>query len=122
MMVKLIIPNWHPARVNKLIGCHWATKNRLVRCDRRMIWGYSAMCGMPIARGPRRVDLAITLAPRQRAADPDAYWKSTLDGLVCAKMLVDDNRQYVRLGNVTFDRGPERSTTIVLTDIDGEQP
>jgi hypothetical protein len=60
----------------------------------------------------------LTLAPRQRACDPDAFWKSTLDALVHAGLLVDDNRQGCELGEVRFDRGTARRTVIVLADLE----
>jgi Holliday junction resolvase RusA-like endonuclease len=58
---------------------------------------------------------------RGRERDPDASWKSVLDGLVHAHMLIDDSRKWCKLGDVTFERGSERATTIQLTDIDGGQ-
>ena len=47
-----------------------------------MIGGHALEAGIPRATGRRRVSLHIVLAPRQRAGDPDAFWKSTLDALV----------------------------------------
>ena len=63
------------------------------------------------------MSLEITLAPRQRAGDPDAYWKSLLDALVRARLLVDDRRQYVELGAVTFARGKAKRTVVTLEDL-----
>jgi hypothetical protein len=48
---------------------------------------------------------------------PDSYWKSLLDALVHAGLLVDDNRQHVQLGEVEFERGTARATTITLEDL-----
>jgi hypothetical protein len=41
-----------------------------------------------------------------------------LDGLVRGGLLLDDNRQGVELGEVVFDRGLERGTTIWLGDVE----
>ena len=120
MTFKLRIDRWQPATVNKLINAHWATAGRLKRVDKNIISHYCQHNRIPKAQGPRQVSLTITLAPRQRAGDPDAYWKSILDALVHAGMLVDDNRQYVRIGPVTFERGAERATLIELVDLDPE--
>jgi hypothetical protein len=117
MTYRLIIPRWLPTPLNKFVGYHWRTMHRLKTVDRRMIEGYVLANRFPLAQGPREVSLLITLGPKQRAPDPDAFWKSTLDGLVHARMLIDDNRQYCRLGCVDFERGPERATTITLTDL-----
>jgi hypothetical protein len=116
MTYTLTIPSWHPARLNQLLGSVRA-RIRLKKSDRELVTWYSKAAGIPLANGPRRVSLRITLGPRQRAGDPDAYWKSTLDALVCAGLLLDDSRKWVQLGDVLFERGPERMTAIVLEDL-----
>ena len=113
---KLRIDRWQPARLNQLLA-GWKTAYRLKKVDRNMIGHYCKSNQIPIAQGPREVNLLITLGPKQRAGDPDSYWKSLLDALVKADMLIDDNRQYVRLGAVDFVRGDERATLISLTDL-----
>jgi hypothetical protein len=116
----LVIPGWHPARLNDLMGGgHWARRHRLKKADRQLVAAYTKAAGVPQATGRRRVSLELTLAPRQRAADPDAYWKSALDALVACGLLVDDSRQQLQLGTVTFRRGPARQTRIVLEDLAG---
>jgi hypothetical protein len=82
-----------------------------------MICAYAYSMGIPVALGPREVSIKITLAPKQRAYDPDAYRKTVHDGLVAARLLIDDNRQFVREGQVEFDRGYQRGTVITLTDL-----
>jgi len=110
------IPNWHPTRLNTLLGAHWAVAARMKKADRRML---CVTChGIPKATGKRRVTLTIGLKPRQRAGDPDCYWKSLLDGLVQCKLLVDDNRQHVECMPVQYERGLIMSTTINLGDIE----
>ena len=114
---RLRIDKWNPATVNKLLGCHWATAARLKKVDARMIGHYCKANRIPIAQGAREVSLTITIAGRGRPPDPDAFWKSTLDALVQAEMLVDDSMRFVRQGPVTIERGPERATLITLTDL-----
>ena len=114
---RLRIERWQPAPLNSLINCHWATAARRKRVDKNMIAHYCKTARIPLAPGPREVSLLVTLGPKQRAPDPDSLWKSTLDALVHAGMLIDDNRQYVRQGSVDFERGSERATLITLTDI-----
>jgi hypothetical protein len=117
-MHTLTIPNWQPATVNQLlVGVRG--RIRLKKQDRELVGWYARAAGIPRATTPRRVSLRITLGPRQRAADPDAHWKSLLDALVCAGLLVDDSRKWVQLGAVVFERGPARSTAIVLEDVVG---
>jgi hypothetical protein len=114
---QLVIPDWRPALLNTLLGCHRWKRGRLKKCDRQLIGFYARLAGVPKAEGKHRVSLLLTLGPRQRAGDPDAYWKSVLDGLVHAGLLADDNRQGVELGRVAFDRGARMETTIVLEDV-----
>jgi hypothetical protein len=94
----LDIPRWHPSRLNELMGCHWGKRSRLKRADRQTVALLAKLPGIPKAPGPRRVSLRIVLKPRQRASDPDAYWKSTLNALVSCGLLLDDDRQTVELG------------------------
>lgn len=61
--------------------------------------------------------MTIQLGKGQRAADPDGQWKVTLDALVKAGLLVDDNRQGVELMPVQFTRGAIKATEIVLEDM-----
>lgn len=116
-MWRITIPEWHPTRLNHMIGCHWAKGHRLKKADRTAISAWTWGLHIPPATGPRRVRLTITLGPHQRAGDPDAYWKSLLDALVHCKLLVDDNRQHVRLDPIEFTRGKSPETTIELEDI-----
>jgi hypothetical protein len=89
---RLVIDGWHPARLNQLVGCHWGTRSKRKRVDREVIALEALAQKIPKAMGKRRVSLVLTLAPRQRAGDLDAYWKSLLDALVVAGLLVDDSR------------------------------
>jgi hypothetical protein len=116
-VVRLLIPHWHPIRLNQIVGGHWARGHRLKRVDRELVAAYAAGGASP-AIGPRRVRLTIVLGPRQRAADPDAYWKSLLDALVHAGLLLDDNRQNCELEPVRFERGERMGTVIELFDLE----
>lgn len=117
MIHMLHITQWHPARLNQWEGRHWSVKNCLKKADREMVGTYAILVGIPKASGKRRITLTLTLSPRQRGGDPDAYWKSLLDALAACGLLVDDNRQNVELAPVLFQRGKERATTIVLEDL-----
>lgn len=106
----------HVARLNQLLG-DWRRAARLKARDRRIIGLAVLAAGIPRAAAKRRVSLTITLGPRQRGADPDAYFKSTLDSLVHCGMLKDDSRHWCELGPVSYSRGPVAQTTITLEDI-----
>ncbi|MHB8397367.1 MAG: RusA family crossover junction endodeoxyribonuclease [Candidatus Limnocylindrales bacterium] len=90
---------------------------RMERIDRNMIAAYMIQARIPRAQGRRRVDLHLTLGPRNKEGDVDAYWKGLLDGLVACGMLIDDRRQYCQLGDVTYERGAQKGAVIILTDV-----
>jgi hypothetical protein len=33
----IVIPGWHPVRVNQLVGVHWGTRSRRKRADAAMV-------------------------------------------------------------------------------------
>lgn len=117
MRHEILITDWHPVRLNQLLNCHWGTRSKLKKQDRELIRFYAGFFAVPPAKGKRRVSLVLTLAPKQRAGDPDAFFKGLLDALVNCGLLVDDNRQWVELGTVEFVRGKTRQTRIVLEDL-----
>ena len=114
---RLTVPGWHPARLNQWDGCHWSRRSRLKKADRELIACYARLAEIALATGKRRVSLHLTLGPGQRAGDPDSYWKSLLDALTHAGLLVDDNRQNVELGPVHFVRGETCETLVILEDL-----
>jgi Holliday junction resolvase RusA-like endonuclease len=99
------------------MGGHWAVAARRKKADAQMIAVYGR--NVPKAAGKRRVELEIILKPRHRGGDVDSYWKSTLDGLKRAGLIVDDNRQHCEISQPTYSRGTETNwgTVIRLTDI-----
>ncbi len=113
----LVLRNHHPARLNELLAGHWGPRHRRKKFDRDIIALEARSQRTPKATTARRVSVEIVLGPRQRAGDPDAYWKSLLDALATAGLLVDDRRQCVELGPVTFTRGPAKRTAITLEDL-----
>ncbi len=111
----LTIEGWHPTPLNKLLTSHWAKAGRMKKADAATI--EHELKSVPVATMPRRVSLRIILEPRQRACDPDAYWKSLLDAMVAAGKLVDDNRQWCETTPVEFERGKAKATILTIEDI-----
>ena len=114
----ITIPDFIPARVNQLYSGHWAKRLRLKAADAEMIAGYARKAQIPKATGRRQVHLELTLTPRMRGTDKDAFWKSVLDSLVHCEMLVDDNAKYCEPATVQFTRGPKKQTVILLEDLE----
>jgi len=116
---ELTLRDWHPARLNQLTNGHWGARQRLKQRDQRAVFMNARLQGVPLAKGRRRVSLVITLKKGQRAADPDAYWKSSLDALVQAGLLKDDSPKWLELGTVEYRRTKDSrfGATIILEDV-----
>lgn len=115
----LVIPHWRPATLNELLGHRWKA-TRLKRQDREIVAVYALKCGTPRATGRRRVDLVVRPVKGKCRVDGDALWKSTLDALTKARLLVDDSLTWCEVGTYTPTlEGPAR-TEIHLTEIGGE--
>jgi hypothetical protein len=111
------VPIWHPCSVNALM--HSVKRRiRLKQVDRQVVWSYGRLQQIPRARGKRRVQLTIILAPFQRAHDPDAYTKSLGDALVQAHLLVNDSYLWVEWMPTRFERSTSGwGTRIMLEDL-----
>lgn len=118
MKYTIVIPDWHPASLNQLLALHWAERNRLKSIDATMIRAYGLEAGVPEAQGRRRVTL--TLMSRRTRRDPDASWKSLLDGLVTAGFLIDDSDPFAELAPIRYATGP-RTTIIELEDLEEDR-
>ena len=114
----LIIAGWTPARLHEWDGRHWSSRSRLKRADRAVVALAARVHGIPPAAGPRRVGLHLAGWPRGRLPDPDGFWKSTLDALVSAGLLVDDAPRWCALGPVTLERSAARRAVLTLEDLD----
>lgn len=112
------IPDWHPSTLNNLLKRHWATRARIKKQDEEFILFYSLAAGVPKAKGKRRVGQVLTLARRDRRRDNDGAWKTVLDGLVKARMLVDDSPDWVETTEPTYERGRFRKTLIVIEEVE----
>ena len=118
---RIVIPDWRPATLNELLsGRTWHKAARLKRADRDTVAVYANLSGVRagMERRKRRVDVLVRPAIGRRKADRDAYWKSLLDALVHAGLLVDDADRWCVPGDVEHTlKGPPR-TEITLTDLD----
>lgn len=119
----LTIPNWLPPRLNQVRGRHWYAEAKLKKEAIAFIVFYARLCGVPPARGRRRVSLRIVLGPRRRQPDRDAYDKMLLDALCRAGLLLDDSdRGLVGRVDIQFRRGPNCETTITIEEAEAETP
>lgn len=117
---RIEIPGWVPTPLNQLLG-HWRGRWGKKKQDKAMVAVHAWKAGIPLADGRRRVGLMITLPPGQRRWDPDCFWKSCLDALVSARLLIDDSPKWCELGTVLQMRTGTLSTTILLEDLPPEE-
>ncbi len=118
MRYTLTIEDWHPVRINQWLGKHWRTRHKLATGQAEML-RVAALCQhIPDATGRRTVTLEIHGPFRGgRHADADAYDKSLLDGLVKSRLLTDDDAKGLKgRMKVSFHKGPEKKTVIILED------
>jgi len=114
----LVIPGWMPASDNQFKG-HWSKRHRLKRTDRQWVAIGAAVQDIPLAKGKRRVSIIATSDQRGgRLPDPQNLLKSALDALVRCGLLVDDSADWCEVMPPRVERGPERQTMIVLSDVE----
>lgn len=112
----LWIPGWHPTRLNELLRLHWAKRRKRKMFDAEVLRAEAKCQGIMPAKGKRRVDLYIRLAKGQKRGDEDNWWKSLLDGLVDAGLLVNDSFDWCERGTIVFERGDQPGTTVRLSE------
>lgn len=115
---RMVIPRWHPTKLNDLLNCHWAVADRRKTADREQLAASAWMADIPKATGKRRVTLTIILGPRQRGGDVDCYWKSTLDALKNLRLIIDDSPKWCELAPVKYERGPAMASVVELEEIE----
>jgi Holliday junction resolvase RusA-like endonuclease len=140
----LEIPGHHFARDNQLIGCHPCTASSRKSRDKAAVARANMICAVPLVAIPPaeravRKELNISLdlpndpRPRRRRVsvvatdpaysrpqcrpDPLAIYKSLLDSLVHAGLLVDDSGVWCEPVPAVYRAG-EKMTTIYLEDIE----
>lgn len=117
----LTIHGWLPTRLNQLIG-HRRKAGALKKRDRIVISNAARFQGIEMASGPRKVGIELTFGKGDRSGDPDAYYKSLLDGLVHAGLLTGDTYRRVQFTQPVFKRASKRKTVITLEDVEVEGP
>ena len=117
MLHVLVIPDWTPWRLNQVRGRHWSVEHRAKRETIEMLAMYAFLQKIPAAKGKRRVSVCVCLTGRMKQPDRDCYDKILLDSLKRSELILDDSDRglYGRV-EVTFERGPERCTTIRFED------
>ena len=115
----LMIPNFLPQNLNRLLRTHWAKRNRAIHADADLVGVYAMQAGIPKASGKRRVILAFSTNANV-APDCDNLLKSMFDSLVRCGLLVDDSPRWVELGGITVTRADRRETRITLEDVVSE--
>ena len=119
MRQELWIPGWLPASTNTLLRKHWARRNAALKADAYTVLLWSRQAGTVPAAGSRRVSLTLRLAPQHRKRDPDNLFKSTLDALVRAKLLLDDAPHHCQLGAVTQEKAGDGPWGTLIVNVTG---
>ncbi len=115
-MTQTLYLQGHTATLNLLLRGHWFA-HRLKKRDRLWIELEAKSQGIVPAAGKRLVKLIVTMAPKQRCPDPDAWQKSIGDALTHAGLILDDNHKWVEWCPVVYQRGEFREMAILLEDV-----
>lgn len=122
MIHRLHIPRWRPPLANRWRGRHWSVAHKLRHETQETLAVYARLQRVPAASGPRKVALALALAPRQKQPDADAFDKLLLDALVGAGLLLDDSaRGLAGRVEVSFSRCSLEDWGTILTLEDVEE-
>jgi crossover junction endodeoxyribonuclease RusA len=105
-----------PPSLNMWNRLHWAKRRALKREWESIVWAVCKSQKIPLLDRPK-VE-AVIYFPDKYRRDLDNYtalmWKFTLDGLVLAGVLADDDPEHVELGTVRFDLGPPRTVVMLV--------
>lgn len=115
---RITILHWRPATLNKLMRGKIKDRIKYRQVDHAMVAGYAHKEGVPRALGKRRVSLEITLTGKQKEFDVDSPWKGLFDALVSCGQLLGDTVHLVQIGELSFTRGTEPKTVILLEDLE----
>ena len=116
----VLIPDWHPTRLNEIRGRHAMVAHRRRKADTQFWRAYCHLAGVPKAKGKRRLTLTIGTDKGKQAGDPDAYWKLLLDSLKGLQLLVDDSSKWVELTPLQVSPGTGKATTLIIQELPGE--
>lgn len=113
----LRLDGWRPCLLNEFLRMHWARRQRRLRADAQLIGALAVVQGVPKAKGKRRVSLTVLCRTGTTRPDADALLKVTLDCLVRAHLLQDDNPDACEMGGVDYERAPRKGLVIALEDV-----
>ena len=116
MIQRLVLDGWQPTSLNRLLRMDKHSRQKALNCDAWVIGCEAKVQGLTKATGRRRVSLVIRHAKGKAVVDPDALYKSLLDGLRKCGLLKDDNRHWLELGPVTYEAAPKRGLVVVLEE------
>lgn len=118
MIRTLYLPEFTPRSLNTLMRGHWSKAHKAKKADKEVIFGHAHQQGLTMLPDDKRqVSLLIVLGKGQKKMDEDNLWKSLLDALVNAGVLVDDSPKWCQRGTVSYARGDAPATFVILEDV-----
>ena len=123
--MRIEVPQLPPASASPNSRAHWRTKAMFATQYQSdvhlMVLDTFGVGNVPIAEGKRRLDLTFIFRyPNRRDEDNlRARFKSGLDALVKARLLVDDDPMFLETGTITIlvDKARAPMTIIELEDV-----
>jgi Holliday junction resolvase RusA-like endonuclease len=115
---QLRIRDWWPTLLNVALRLHYHARSRRYGDDVARVLVAQSIADLRPAAGRREVHLLVEVGTRSgKVPDPDALYKSLLDGLVHVGLLRSDDWQGVRLTGVDFRRAQKNGLVVRLTDV-----
>lgn len=120
MIQTLTIDGWQPKPLNVLMRQQRHVRNRALKSDAQVIGAEARSQRITRASGRRSVSLVIRYCQRTGAGDvdPDALWKSLLDGMCAAGLLKGDCRRWLDLGPVEHEAAERPGIVVVIRDLE----
>lgn len=110
----MVLHNWMPTPLNRLLGTHWAKRGRMKAADAETVALEAARQNVPAATGKLRLSVLIVLPKGRRQVDPDAIQKSLADALVKCGALKNDSYAWVEHSPLKYAKGDRLCTYVTL--------
>lgn len=118
MLQTLVLDNYHPLSVNKLLSTHPHRRSKIKRAEYDVIAGEALRQRITKAATKRRVTIRCEGWPRGTVPDSDNLRKCFFDALVAAGLLIDDSPAWCEQGPLDVVRAKGWRTVIVLEDVE----
>lgn len=117
MIQTLIIDNYHPLSVNKLLETDPRKRSAMKQSHYDIVGGLAMQQGLVKATGKRRMTILCEGWPRGKMPDPSNLAKVLEDAAVACGLLIDDSSKWCESTMPVLKRSKQWRTTLTFEDI-----